>query len=156
MALFEEHGSEVREARTARGCVRVWVIVPTVYVTSTSGHMEEAHADLLERYGLERIRAAPGKITVFHDWLDMTGYESRCRQRLTSWSMARLHHYEEVHLGVRSKIVAMGVQVANLALGGLISAHSNRAKLEVQLERVLRAKGISVEPSPQRKASRPL
>lgn len=144
MSLLEAQQSELREVRTERGCARVWVIAPTLYVTMTTGYMEEAHADLLESYGLERIRKAPGKLTVFHDWFDMTGYESRCRQRLTSWSLARRQHFEEVHLGVRSKLVAMGVQVANLALGGLITAHTDRTKLEHELRRVLRAKGLQV------------
>jgi hypothetical protein len=141
MALLEEQGTDLREARTDRGSARLWVLAPTVYVTSVTGHMEDVHADLFESYGLERIRKAPGKLVVFHDWFDMTGYESRCRTRLTSWSVKRIEHYEEVHLGVRSKLVAMGVQVANIALRGLITAHSDRAKLEVELRRALRDKG---------------
>ncbi len=37
-----------------------------------------------------------------------------------------------------SEIVAMGVQVANLALGGLITVHPDRMGVEVELRRVLR------------------
>jgi hypothetical protein len=142
MSLFEEIGTDYREARTERGVARVWVLTPSVYVTETSGHMEEPHADLFERYGSERIARASGKLTVFHDWIDMKSYESICRIRLTRWSLARLDSYAEVHLGVASKLVAMGVQVANLALGGLLTAHSQRARIEYELRRVLREHGV--------------
>jgi hypothetical protein len=139
VSLFEERGTERQEHRTARGTTRVWVLAPTVYVTVASGHMQEEHAEFLEAYGAERIRRSPGKLHVFHDWLEMTGYDSRCRQRLTSWSVARRDAYQEVHLALRSKLVAMGVQVANLALGGLMRVHTSRIGLEVELGRLLRA-----------------
>jgi hypothetical protein len=138
MALFRELGTDFQTCETVRGAASMWVLSPSVYVTVVTGHMEDVHADLFERFGAERIAAAPGKLFVFHDWLEMTGYESRCRQRLTAWSAARLRAYAEVHLAVRSKIVAMGVQVANIPLRGLIRAHRDRASLEGELRGVLR------------------
>lgn len=140
MSLFEELGTDVCEHVTPKGKAMLWTLAPTVYVTRVSGYMEESHADLFERYGLRRIQEARGqKIRVFHDWYDMAGYDSRCRQRLTAWSLKHLDVYAEVHLCLRSKIVAMGVQVANIALKGLIRVHSDRTRLEVELRRTLRA-----------------
>jgi hypothetical protein len=40
--------------------------------------------------------------------------------------------------GLRSKIIAMGVSVANLALGNTIQTHTSPATLESALERVQR------------------
>jgi len=135
---LREVGTEFATHETARGTASMWVLSPSVYVTSVDGHMEESHAELFARFGHDRIEGSPGKLHVFHDWIDMTGYDSRCRQRLTAWSVARLGAYAEVHLAVRSRIVAMGVQVANIALRGLLRAHGDRSTLEAELRRVLR------------------
>jgi hypothetical protein len=140
VALFEELGTDARELVTPKGRAQLWTLAPTIYVTRVSGHMDESHAELFESYGLRRIQHAKGaKIRVFHDWYDMTGYESKCRQRLTSWSIRHLDVYAEVHICLRSKIVAMGVQVANIALRSIMRVHPDRAKLELQLRRVMRA-----------------
>ncbi|MBM4362560.1 MAG: hypothetical protein FJ104_07755 [Deltaproteobacteria bacterium] len=141
MALREEFALDLREHRNPRGTARLWTLTPTLYVTHVTGAMDGTHADLFERYGQERIDGATGPLVVFHDWLDMTGYTSECRTRLTRWSLARRNVYADVHLAVRSKLVAMGVEVANLALGGLIRTHGSRASLEAALALALRPPG---------------
>jgi hypothetical protein len=138
MALHEDGATDIRECKTARGTVRVWTLLPTVYVTCMSGHLQDAHAELLEAYGQDRIERAGGQLYVFHDWIEMSGYDATSRQRMTTWSVARRHVYAEVHLAIRSKIVAMGAHVANIALGGLMHVHGGRAALELELGRVLR------------------
>lgn len=138
MALFRQQGEDFQEHASTRGTTRMWTLAPTVYVTQVEGHMDLSHAEFFERYGAARIAASPRPLCVFHDWLEMTGYDAPCRKRMTEWSVARLSSYREVHIGVRSKLVAMGIQVANIALRGLMHAHGNRAALEVELRRVLR------------------
>ncbi len=137
--LFEDLATDAQELTTDRGTARLWALTPTVYVTSVVGHMEVAHGDLFVRFAEKRIREANGKVNVFHDWIEMTGYESRSRQRLTAWSLANLDAYSEVHLALRSKLVAMGVQVANIALGGKIRVCTTRVRLEVELRQALKA-----------------
>ena len=137
--LFEELATDEQHLTTQRGTARLWALAPTVCVTSFAGHMDEAHGELFMRFAERRLREATGRIHVFNDWTAMTGYDSQCRTRLTSWSMANLPAYGEVHMAVRSKIVAMGVQVANLALGGKVRVHASRVRLEVELRRALKA-----------------
>jgi hypothetical protein len=143
MVLRRAHGTDFAECNTEAGTIRVWVLAKNVYVTQGEGHMKDGHCEFLESYGEKRIRLAGGKLFVFHDWIELTGYDSKTRVRLTMWSASRRHHYEEVHLAVRSRIVAMGVQVANIALGGFMRAHSGTASLEVELARVLHLVGAS-------------
>ncbi|HVU02131.1 MAG TPA: hypothetical protein VHE30_10275 [Polyangiaceae bacterium] len=138
MTLFRERGTDFEEHRTKRGTARMWTLSPAVYVTQVEGHMDESHAALFERYGAAKIADSPGGLCVFHDWIEMTGYDSPCRKRMTEWSVARLGAYREVHIAVRSKLVAMGIQVANIALRGLMRAHRDRVGLEVELRRVIR------------------
>jgi hypothetical protein len=99
--------------------------------------MEEPHADLFLRFSQERVAAKPGALYAFHDWLDMTGYDSVCRTRLTEWSVRNLDAFAEVHIGIRSKLVAMAVQVANIALRGLITVHPGKVQLEAALHACL-------------------
>ncbi len=136
--LFEDMAIDEANLATSQGTARLWALAPTVYVTSVTGHMGDAHAVLFERFAEKRIREAGGKLNVFHDWIGMTGYESRCRQRMTQWSVANLGAYDEVHMVLRSRLVAMGVQVANLALGGKMRVHASRVRLEVELRRALK------------------
>lgn len=138
LALREELALDLREHRGARGTARLWTLAPNLYVTQVTGAMDGGHADLFEQYGQERIDRAAGPLVVFHDWLDMIGYTSECRTRLTRWSLDRRSAYADVHLAVRSKLVSMGVEVANLALGGLIRTHGSRASLEAALALALR------------------
>lgn len=143
MVLRREDGTDFRECSTSTGKVRVWTLAKNLYVTQGEGHMQDAHAEFLEVYGTERIRRSGGELYIFHDWMEMTGYDTKTRYRLTKWSVARRDNYEEVHLAVRSRIVAMGVQVANIALGGFMRVHTGLAGLEVELARVLRLVGVS-------------
>lgn len=75
----------------------------------------------------EAILAEAGKIAVFYDFGDMPGYDSGLRVSWTQWLKAHLGSIVRIHIVVRSKIVAMGVSVANLALGGVIQTHTQRA-----------------------------
>jgi hypothetical protein len=142
MVLRREDGTDFRECNTASGKIRVWTLAKNLYVTQGEGHMQDDHAAFLEVYGGERLKQAGGKIYIFHDWMEMTGYDSQTRYRLTKWSAEYRASYEEVHLAVRSRIVAMGVQVANIALGGFMRVHTGIAGLELELARVLRVIGV--------------
>ncbi len=66
-----------------------------------------------------------GPISVFTDWSQVTGYDSRARNELTAWTLTNLHHFRSIHVLVHSKIVAMGLGVANLAIGGGIQSTSD-------------------------------
>ena len=138
MVLLRERGTHFEEHTTQTGALRAWVLTPNVFVTQGEGHMTDEHCSFIVGYGEERIRQHDGKLYVFHDWLEMTGYDSRTRMRLTAWSVAHRQAYQEVHLAVRSRIIAMGVQVANVAVGGIMRAHTGIAALEVELARAMR------------------
>jgi len=70
-----------------------------------------------------------GDVDVFHDWEGVTGYESVVRQELVRWSQEQTKS-GEVHILVKSRIVAMGVSVANVALGGELKVYSDRQKFD--------------------------
>lgn len=51
---------------------------------------------------------------------------------LTTWTL-RHRAKTVIHIGTFSKLVAMGVSVANLAIGNLITVHQNLDALEAAL-----------------------
>ena len=144
MVLLRESGTEFAERATETGTLRAWMLAPNLYVTQGEGHMTDIHCEFIEAYGEACLRRHPGKYYVFHDWRELTGYDTRTRIRLTAWAVAHRHAYEEVHLAVRSRIIAMGVQVANVALGGFMRTHAGIATLEVELARALAVVGVPV------------
>jgi hypothetical protein len=140
VALFEELATDPRTQATPRGTLRVWLIPPRFFVSRAFGYIGPEHVELFESYAEQCIRSAgTRKICAFHDWLDVTGYDSKVRSRLTSWSRQHLSAFDEVHMCIRSKIVSMGVQLVNIALNGVIRVHTERTRMEVELRRVLRS-----------------
>ena len=76
---------------------------------------------------MDAVLSDAGKIAIFFDFTDAPGYDSGLRVFWTQWLRSHLSSITKMHIVVRSKMVAMGVSVANLALGGIIQTHSQRA-----------------------------
>jgi hypothetical protein len=118
-----------------RGTLRYWQLAPHVYATCVQGYMTKEMSDLLMEQG-NPLYAHVRKLHGIHDWLDMTGYDSACRTDLTGWIL-RNRPKSVLHIGVTLPLVAMGVAVANLALGNLIQVHRNKLSLESALNQAL-------------------
>jgi hypothetical protein len=116
---------------------RLGIVAATVV-----GH---GHAD----FGLQSTRRwdtairAGTKITILVDFWEMLTYDSGVRTSMTNWSLAHRASIASVHVLTRSKLVAMGVAVGNLALGGLLKPYSTRASFDV----LLKSHGLPVNPA---------
>jgi hypothetical protein len=122
---------------TPRGSLAYWELTPRVYLTEVRGFMTRDMARLIiDRAGL--MFARQPRVHGFHNWLQMNNYESACRVDLTAWVLR--HRAQSVlHIGVASRMVAMGVAVANLALGDLIHVHADAESLDAALGATLRS-----------------
>lgn len=111
-----------------------WDLVMTspvhgIFLTRISGHADLDCALHLMR-AFDRIATITiGPLDVFHDWELVTGYDSVVRQELVRWTDEN-EKPGEVHILVKSRLVAMGVSVANAALGGKLVVYSDRVKFE--------------------------
>lgn len=85
--------------------------------------MEAARA--FTRFGEAVLEQAEGGIGM-HDWYKMTGYDSGVRQYVVKWSVSVIKRWAEIHVGLKSKVVRMGVTLANVALGGKVTIHDDR------------------------------
>ena len=92
---------------------------------------KEALAPILEQR--DRIVRECGKIALFDDLEELEGYDSELRIGLTRWSREHRSVIVAFHILTKSRLVAMGVTVANLALGGSIRPHMQRKTFDVAL-----------------------
>lgn len=103
------------------GC-ELWIDHPVtgILVTRATGSMTLAAArPLMDAFD----EAARGNTTVhaFHDWSGVTGYTPEVREAYVRWSLQGKAKRRFIAVLVRSKLVAMGISVANLKLGYLTS-----------------------------------
>lgn len=121
---------------TGRGAILYWELAPRVYMTEVRGFMTQPMSQLIMKQA-EPLYAIGGKVHGIHNWFGMENYDSVCRVELTSWVLS--HRAQTgLHIGLRSRMVAMGVAVANLALGSLIQVHNEPRALEEALSSLLR------------------
>lgn len=116
---------------STRGEAVLTPIKADVILLKITGHLDRPMGTAI----LDSVtKAIPGvkRMHVFCDWAEMTGYESDVRSMFTQF-VATHRTKVTFHLLVGSKLVAMGVSVANLTLGGILVGYSNRASFDAAL-----------------------
>jgi hypothetical protein len=117
----------------AHGEMLVWMPCDSLYLTKMTGHLDATMTGTFIAI-LDAFMAKRGRdICSFNDWEAMENYDSAARTMLVSWTLARRHQFACVHLLVRSKIVQLGVEAANLALGRFMTTHRERVAFEREL-----------------------
>ena len=66
----------------------------------------------------------------FIDWSAMSSYDSAARSRMTMFVLTHRKRLRVVAILTGSNIAAMGVNVANIALGGFLTAMTDRSAFE--------------------------
>lgn len=87
-----------------------------------------------------------GPAWFFNDWELLEHYTTRGRLEITQWALRHRARIVESHVLVRSRLVAMGVGVANLALGGIYRTHRRRIDFEQALGTRAEALGLALPP----------
>ncbi|MGC4087217.1 MAG: hypothetical protein QM756_04795 [Polyangiaceae bacterium] len=114
-ALGQATATRLEEHQEARGQLRIWRQPTTlIYSTRVNGHLSVTLARKIIEYVDPLF--SEGRVLGFHDWFEMTSYDSASRNELTSWSLRR-SALAQINIGTRSTLVSMGVTVAALALG---------------------------------------
>ncbi len=137
-------GAEVVE--TARGRLEIWQAAPGVVVQRVIGHATKEVAAAIAAYN-GRLIARGQRPLIFNDWEALVGYDSDARIALTAWTVANKQNLRGIHVLLKSKIVAMGISVSNLATGGIITAYTSRPEFERALAEASRM-GTVPPPAP--------
>jgi hypothetical protein len=124
--------------KTDRGEVSTWILAPGLYATRAAGHIEVELSSKIVAGGNEVIREH-GKLLAFHDWQGIQTYETDARKQLTDWAIGIRGKVERVHLLTGSKLVRMGVAVASIALGDMVTAYEDRTVFEKLLQDAIAA-----------------
>ncbi len=104
--------------------------------TTTGTFTSAAGAEALEQTRLVLAEIGTG-FCGFYDWSAMTGYSSADRAVATAFVMQHRHQYRWAVFLTSSTMVSMGVNVANLVLGGILLGTTKRDEFEARLEQVL-------------------
>jgi hypothetical protein len=112
--------------------VAIWVPCPALLVLSLQGHGEGAFAAEVVR-AFETL-ATEGPLHVFADCESLDNYDSQLRTELTGRFLPVRERIATLSVLVKSRFVAMGVTVMNLALGGIVSSATDRANFVTGLD----------------------
>ncbi len=94
---------------------------------------------------VDRLIGQGARPIIFNDWWELSGYDSDARLKLTDWIFWIRGKIVGSHILVRSKIVSMGVSIANLALGGMLTVYTDRQEFTLAYHRAMRQ---SIRPAP--------
>lgn len=122
--------------RSRQGTLCLWRPARGVLLTRVVGVLRTDAAAAIETAVL-KTASEERRIISFHDWEEMTNYDSESRVRLTAVAESVQKVCTGIHFLVRSPIVALGVRTANLMLGGRCTLHPSRAGFERALRRAL-------------------
>ncbi len=126
--------SNAEQHDNAQTHARVWAPAPGMLVTRARGlgtlaaiRWYTARADRLMAGG-QPLRA------VFHHWREITSFEPEARSYLRGWAAQRSSSLGEAHYLVSSKLLAMAISTAALALGRNLRAHTDERGFEQLLD----------------------
>jgi hypothetical protein len=115
--------------RMTRSCVRF----------TTTGRFDQAAGE----FALAHTRAILEEIGEgfigFYDWSQVTGYSSGGRTDATQHLLELRKRFKSAVFLTSSTMVSMGVNVANMALGGFLYGTTNRIDFEARLAEACRA-----------------
>jgi hypothetical protein len=115
-----------------RGRVTITPLGPRTSHFVVEGALDDVLADAITAEGSRISRDGDG--IALHDWSKLQSYTSSARAKLTDWMMEHRQGFASVHILVSSNLVAMGVNVANLALGGFLHAGTDAAAFATVVE----------------------
>jgi hypothetical protein len=113
----------------------VWVPSPSILVAAVAGFGEAEFVAPIMMPFKSLPKTSP--VHVFFDVESMTSYDSALRSGLTEGLRADRAGIAAVYVLVHTRIVAMGVSVASLALGGLLTSLTDRDAFTAKLDACL-------------------
>jgi hypothetical protein len=126
------------------GQIDLWLPSDGMCVTHAWGHFTLTMATNLtkavDKWALRRGHDLAG----FHDWEDMSNYDGATRTMLTAWTLDKRKVMPNIHLLVKSKIVELGVEAANIALGRFLHTYRERLPFEAALQACAKREHVEI------------
>jgi hypothetical protein len=104
---------------------------------SYQGYMTADVVPFVEQV-VARVLATGAHPDLFVDLGRLDGYDSDYRRSITRWGVRNRRHFGDYWFFVRSRLVAIGVAVSNLAAGGTLKATTKRAEFDAAIRAAVR------------------
>jgi len=114
----------------------LWVPVPGIVVTRASG-VGDLGSIKYYTSKMDRLLMSGRPHRVFHHWREITKIDPEARSHLRKWAQERGSLLSDAHYLVRSKVLAMAVAVAAMALRRTLIAYHDEAKFVAVLDRAI-------------------
>lgn len=125
------------EYRTDRGWLRIRLAAPTVMVFEYHGHSDVSYAEFYERV-IDDVFGDRDGLHFFIDCEAQTGFDRAFRKRIAECARKHEPRTKTYFILVRSRVVALGVALVSLMVGGKTKVVSTRAEFEAQLKAAIR------------------
>jgi flavin-binding protein dodecin len=126
--------------RGPQGAFSLFSPAPRVLVVKLTGVTDQSAAPAIEK-ALDSAFAADDRLQVFWDLGEHVNYHSDVRVYCTRVLLKHRPHFAALHAYSRSRIVSMGVAVANLAIGGIAQIHTSQEHFDAALSAAVATKG---------------
>ncbi len=113
---------------------RWWSPARGVFCSQISGHFTMDAVALLVAGVDEVIADTEGQLRSFHDFRDVTSYDTDARIAYTERSKPVMQRVQVVEMLFSSALIAMAISVANIVLGGKLKGTADRAAFEQRRE----------------------
>jgi hypothetical protein len=133
MSVLDLPHAPLHEFASATGRIVLWKPAPRVMVSYWSGHVDERVAIKTAAVMTRIMGSEPGWHS-FGNCYDLDGYERGTRLVVADFAGKMRPQLASMHTLVRSKMVAMGVAVINMTVGGFLTVYSSRPKFQAALE----------------------
>jgi hypothetical protein len=120
----------------AQGELEIYRLRAHVVCLRMIGNVEQPAAKVIESTLAAAFKGGK-RLQTFWELGELVSYHSDVRIYSTNVLLANRSQLESLHTYSTSKVVAMGIAVANLALGGIITAHKTRDSFDQALRRAI-------------------
>lgn len=134
--MLELNEAKAERYEGPRMVALLWAPRAEVVVTRVTGHVDRGAAHFYTTC-VDRQLAVASKVTVYHDWLGITGFEPEVRQPYRDWA-TRIEGRVNPTFLVRSKVLSMALSVTALMLGRELTVLTDAAVFRTQLAAALR------------------
>jgi len=129
--------SGVSRWKALEGDLRLWCPAPHVLLTRFEGRYYSLEFAERVMGAIEQIAALQPSPDIFHDWEGMQDYAPESRMQMTQQARRLMPRINSFTLLTRSKLAQWGIRMANLALGGRLTAVTERVDFEQALGRAI-------------------
>ncbi len=138
--LAESEGADYREHGDSRGKVRMWHLGRHIGVFQSMGAIGGPHAERVIEFFQDTIERHPRPWYAFGNWSELDAYTSAVRTSMTRWQQDAA--YDGLFVSHRSRLVTMGVNIANAVLPQAIRMVDTEEALDDLLVDVRRRVGV--------------